>query len=194
MISLLMNQTNQKIVNGVNVDQLLETMNAIKSNSNIAKFNFRAKGNWINGGHNRTSINDFYVACQTHNRKEAFVLEKDEPPLLLGTDAGANPVEYALAALNGCLVTAVIYYAAANGIQIDEVESTLDGDLDVHGFLGIDESVRNGYEKINVTFKIKADNATDEQLNELVHIAQKRSLVFDIIYHPIPVEVNVERK
>ncbi len=123
------------------------------------------------------------------------MLEKDEPVvLLLGTDVRANPGEYACAALNGCLTTSLIYHAVAKGIQIDEVESTLDGDVDLRGFLGLDESVRNWYEKISVTFKIKADNATDEPLNELVHIAQKRSPVLDMISHPTPVEVNVERK
>jgi uncharacterized OsmC-like protein len=122
------------------------------------------------------------------------VLDKDEPYVLLGTDAGANPGEYALAALNGCLTSALIYHAAAKGIQMDEIESTLDGDVDFHGFLGLDESVRNGYKKINVTFKIRADNVTDEQLNELVLIAQTRSPIFDNISNPTPIEVNVERK
>ncbi len=194
MISILMNQTNENIVNGVSVDKLFGIIDAIKTNSDIAKFNLRAKGNWISGAHSQTNIKDFYGACQTHNRKKTFVLEIDEPNVLLGTDAGANPGEYALAALNGCLTSALVYHAAAKGIQMDEIESTLDGDVDLLGFLGIDESVRNGYKKINVAFKIKADNATDEQLNELVLLAQKRSPIFDNISNPTPIEVNVERK
>jgi uncharacterized OsmC-like protein len=187
-------QSNQKIVNGVNVNQLLGITDAIKTNSDIAKFNLRAKGKWFNGAHSQTIIKDFYGACQIQNRNKTFVLEMDEPPVLLGTDVGANPGEYALAALNGCLISALIYHAAAKGIQIDEIESTLDGDVDLLGFLGIDESVRNGYKKISVTFKIKANNATDEQLNELVLIAQRRSPIFDNISNPTPIEVNVERK
>jgi uncharacterized OsmC-like protein len=95
--------------------------------------------------------------------------------------------------LNGCLTTSLIYHAAAQGIKIDEVESTLAGDLDLHGFLGMDESIRNGYEKIKVTFKIKSD-ATDEKLRELVEFAQKRSPVYDIVSHPTPVEVRLENK
>jgi uncharacterized OsmC-like protein len=183
---------NEKIVNGVNVTKLFGTVNAIQENPTIAKFNFRAKGKWVRGGHNRTTINDFYGACQTYERKQSFVFEKDEPPVLLGEDHGANPVEYALAALNGCLTTSLIYHAAAQGVKIEEVESTLSGDLDLHGFLGMDESVRNGYEKINVTFKIKSD-VPEEKLIELVELAQKRSPVFDIISHPTPVEVTLEK-
>jgi uncharacterized OsmC-like protein len=189
-----MNESSENIVNGLSVNKLFGIMDAIKTNVDIAKFNFSAKGNWINGAHSRTIVKDFYGAGQTHNRNITFVLEKDEPPVLLGTNAGANPGEYALAALNGCLTSALIYHAAAKGIQIDEIESTLDGDVDLLGFLGLDESVRNGYKKINVTFKIRADNVTDEQLNELVLIAQTMSPIFDNISNPTPIEVNVERK
>lgn len=195
-----MNQTNktpktenEKIVNGVNVSKLFGTVTAIQENPTIAKFNFRAKGKWVAGGHNRTTIKDFSGACQSHDRKDSFVFEKDEPPVLLGEDHGATPVEYALAALNGCLTTSLIYHAAAQGVKIEEVESTLSGDIDLHGFLGMDESVRNGYEKINVTFKIKSD-ASEEKLRELVELAQKRSPVFDIVSHPTPVHVSMEKK
>jgi uncharacterized OsmC-like protein len=194
MISLIMNQSSENIINGVSLNKLFGIMEAINTNSDIAKFNLRAKGNWISGAHSQTNIKDFYGAGQTHNRNKTFVLEIDEPPVLLGTNAGANPGEYALAALNGCLTSALIYYAAAKGIQIDEIETTLNGDVDLRGFLGMDESVRNGYKKINVAFRIKADNATDEQLNELVLLAQSRSPIFDNISNPTPIEVNVERK
>jgi uncharacterized OsmC-like protein len=189
-----MNESSENIVNGVSVNKLFGIIDAIKTNSDIAKFNFSAKGNWINGAHSQTIIKDFYGAGKMHNRNKTFVLEKDEPHILLGTNAGANPGEYALAALNGCLTSALTYHAAAKGIQIDEIESTLDGDVDLLGFLGMDESIRNGYKKINVTFKIKADNVTDEQLNELVLSAQRRSPIFDNISNPTPIEVNVERK
>jgi uncharacterized OsmC-like protein len=182
---------NEKIVNGVSVTNLFGTINAITDNPNISKFNFRAKGKWIDGGHNQTTINDFDGACQTHTRNQPFVFDKDEPPVLLGNDHGANPVEYALAALNGCLTTTLIYHAAAQGIKIDEVESTLSGDLDIQGILGMSEKVRNGYEEIKVTFKVKSD-APEEKIKELVDLAQKRSPVFDIISHPTPIEVSVQ--
>ena len=191
-----MNHTNnqqqkQQIVNGVNVSKLLETVGVIKEKPEIAKFNFKAKGKWINGGHNRTTISEFYGACQNFQRSQPFVFEKDEPPVLLGEDHGANPVEYVFAALDGCLTTSLIYHAAAQGIKIDEVETSFSGDLNLHGFLGLDENTRNGYEKIKVVFKIKAD-APKEKLQELVQLAQKRSPVFDIVSHPTPVEVSLE--
>ena len=128
---------NEKVVNGVNVINLFGAINAITDNPNISKFNFRAKGQWINGGHNQTTINEFDGACQTHTRSQSIVFDKDEPPVLLGKDLGANPVEYALAALNGCLTTTLIYHAAAQGIKIEEVESILTGDLDIQGLLGM---------------------------------------------------------
>jgi uncharacterized OsmC-like protein len=198
MLAIYMTQTgqsnkieNEKIVNGVSVTNLFGAMNAINDNPNISKFNFRAKGKWINGGHNQTVINDFDGACQTHTRNQPFVFDKDEPPVLLGRDHGANPVEYALAALNGCLTTTLVYHAAAQGIKIEEVESTLSGDLDIQGLLGMSDKVRNGYEKIKVTFKVKAD-APEEKVKELVDIAQKRSPVFDIISRPTPIEVSLQ--
>lgn len=197
MISFTMNQIKiqeqkeqEQFVNGVNVSKLFGTVEAIKENPEIAKFNFKARGKWVNGGHNRTTINEFYGACQNFQRSQSFVFEKDEPPVLLGEDQGANPVEYVFAALDGCLTTSLIYHAAAQGIKIDEVETSFSGDLNLHGFLGLDENTRNGYEKIKVEFKIKAD-APKEKLQELVQLAQKRSPVFDIVSHPTPVEVSL---
>ena len=181
----------EQIVNGVNVSKLFGTVEAIKGNPEIANFNFKARGKWVNGGHNRTTINEFYGACETFQRQQPFVFEKDEPPVLLGEDHGANPVEYVLAALDGCLITSLIYHAAAKGIKIDEVETSFSGDLNLHGFLGLNENTRNGYEKIKVEFKIKAD-APKEKLQELVQLAQKRSPVFDIVSHPTPVEVSLK--
>lgn len=181
----------ERIVNGVNVEKLYETIGTISHNTQIAKFNFRAKNRWINGGHNRTAINEFDGACQTHHRAHDFVFEKDEPPVLLGNDEGANPVEYALAALAGCLTTSLVYHASAKGIVIEEVESTLSGDLDLRGFLGMDDSIRNGYQQIQVKFQVKAPGVSKETLRELVELAQKRSPVFDIISHATPVCVSL---
>lgn len=178
-------------INGVNVDQLFSTISAIKENPGLAKFKFRANNQWINGGHNRTNIKDFYGAGQEDTtRRRTFVFDNDEPAVLLGEDNGANPVEFVLHALAGCLTTSLVYHAAAQGIKIDSVESSFEGDLDLHGFLGLDEKVRNGYENIRVTFKIKAD-APEEKLKELCELAQKRSPVFDIVTNRTPVTVQL---
>ena len=186
--------TKQKTMNGVNLDQLFGTINAIQETPGLAKFKFRASNRWINGGHNRTAIKDFYGAGQEDtSRAEPFVLDNDEPAVLLGTDNGANPVEFVLHALAGCLTTSLVYHAAAQGIRIDEVESQFEGNLDLHGFLGLADEVRNGYENIRVTFKIKAD-APQEKLEELCQLAQQRSPVFDIISNPVPVSVRLETR
>ena len=179
-------------INGVDVDQLFSTIDAIKETPGLAKFEFRANNRWINGGHNRTSVKDFYGAGQEDaSRKQTFVFDNDEPVVLLGEDNGANPVEFVLHALAGCLTTSLVYHAAAQGIKIDAVESTFEGDLDLRGFLGMNEDVRNGYEDIRVTFKIKAD-APDEKLKELCELAQKRSPVFDIVTNRVPVKVQLK--
>lgn len=183
----------QKIINGVNVDQLSGTVDIIKEKPGIAKFNFRAQNIWLDGGLNRTTVKDFYGAGQEDtSRTKPFVYDADEPSVLLGEDRGANPVEYVLTALAGCLTTSLVYHAAAQGIKLDEVESKLEGNLDLHGFLGLSDKVRNGYENIRVTFRVKGD-VPEEKLEELVKLAQKRSPVFDIVSHPVPVSVQLEK-
>jgi len=178
-------------INGVNVDQLFSTISAIKENPGLAKFKFRANNQWINGGRNRTNIKDFYGAGQEDTtRKLTFVFDNDEPEVLLGQDNSANPTEFVLHALAGCLTTSLVYHAAAQGVKIDAVESEFEGDLDLRGFLGMSEYVRNGYENIRVTFKIKSD-APEEKLKELCELAQKRSPVFDIVTNGVPVNVQL---
>ena len=184
--------TKPNLMNGVNLDQLFGTINAIKENPELAKFKFRNSNRWINGGHNRSTVKDFYGAGKEDtSRTEPFVLENDEAEVLLGEDHGPNPVENVLHALAGCLTTSLVYHAAAQGIRIDEVESTYEGDIDLHGFLGLSDDVRNGYQNIRVTFKIKGD-ASQEKLEELLMLAQKRSPVFDIVSNPVSVTVQLE--
>jgi uncharacterized OsmC-like protein len=180
----------EKIINGVNVDQLIGTVNAVKEKPAIAKFQFRATNKWLTGGHNQTSIKGFYGAGQEDTtRTKPFVLDADEPPILLGEDHGANPVEYVLTALAGCLTTSLVYHAAANGIKIDEVESSLEGDLDLQGFLGLSDNIRKGYQNVRVVMKVKSD-APAEKLAEFT----KRSPVFDIVSNPVPVSVEIQKK
>jgi uncharacterized OsmC-like protein len=175
--------------NGVDVGQLVDTMAAIRQNPKVADFTFRADNTWMTGGHNRTKVQGFFGACQEDgSRKMPFVMDNDEPAVLLGFDRGANPVEYVLHALAGCLVTSLVYHAAARGIQIDGVETHLEGDLDLHGFLGMDEAVRSGYQNVKVTMRVRGD-APEETLAELVQVAQARSPVFDIISNGSPIEV-----
>jgi len=180
------------VVNGVNVDELFGTINAIKKAPVIAKFKFRASNEWMGGGHNRTTIRNFYGTQQEHERKEPFVLDADEPPLLLGRDIGPNPVEYALTALAGCVTSAIVYHAAAKGVVIRSMESRLEGDIDLQGFLGIRDDVPRGYKEIRMFVKIDAD-APPEKLEEIVQLGPTYSPVFDTITRAVPVKVQMER-
>jgi len=182
--------TTPSTINGVNVEQLGANINAIQGDTGLAKFQFRATNSWINGGHNRTTIKEFYgVGQEDKTRTEPFVLDADEPPVLLGEDHGANPVEFVLHALASCLTTSMVYHAAARGIKIDSIQSRLEGDLDLRGFLGLSKDVRPGYENLRVQFTVKSD-APVGQLKELT----KHSPVFDIISNPVPVDISVITK
>lgn len=185
-------QTQTKIVNGVNVTRLFETIGSIKENKEIAKFNFRAQNKWINGTENHTTVNEFYGACKTHTRSKPHTFVKDEPQLLLGEDKGANPVEYLLAGLAGCITTSLICHAAARGIKIDSVESVLEGDIDLQGLLQIDKNVNPGYQGINISFKIDSD-ATEETLQELIELAKNVSPVGNTISRPTPINVRLAK-
>jgi uncharacterized OsmC-like protein len=184
--------TVSKNINGVAVDDLSATVEAVKANASIAKFKFRVRNQWEDGAKNRSTANDFYGAGQDHSHAAPFVLEADEPLVLLGKNTAANPVEHLLHALASCLTTSMVYHAAARGIQIQEVESTLEGRLDLRGFLKLDENVRNGYEGIRVNFKIKAD-VPDEKLQELGQLGPQHSPVFDSLSNGVPISVTAER-
>ena len=191
-----MGQTASKIettntVNGVNVNELFGTIDAVKKSPVIATFRFKASNRWIDGGHNRTTIKNFYGTQQDHERKEPFVLDADEPPLLLGKDMGPNPVEYALTALAACVTTSIVYHAAAKGVTIRSMESRLEGDIDLQGFLGIRDDVPRGYKEIRMLVKIDAD-APPEKLEEIVQLGPAYSPVFDTITRAVPVKVRME--
>jgi uncharacterized OsmC-like protein len=188
-----MAQQTAKIVNGVNVTQLFDIIDSIKENKDIAKFNFRAQNKWIGGTENHTTVSDYYGACKTHTRNKPHVFVKDEPPVLLGSDKGANPVEYLLAGLAGCITTSLVAHAAARGVKIDSIESTLEGDIDLQGLLQLDENVNPGYQGINISFKIESD-ASEEVLQELIELAKKASPVANTISRPTPVNVRLAKK
>src|SRR5215469_17360598 len=154
-------------VNGVNVAALFEVIDAVKSNSEIAKFNFRLTNKWLGGVKTRSTVKEFTGALQTHRTEaKGFVLESGEPPVLLGEDTAPNPGEWLLHSLVSCLTTTIAYHAAARGIAIEGVESQIDGDIDLRGFLGLAADVRKGYSALHVRMRVrtKADPATIETL------------------------------
>lgn len=191
MSKLALDQTEQNIVNGIDVTRLFETLELVNSNKELAKFKFRNRNKWISGGHNRSTIQGFYGACQEDtSREKPFIHDNDEPPVLLGENKGANPVEYLLHALAGCITTTIVVNAAAKGIKIEEIETDFEGDLNILGFLGLPGRTKVGYEEIRVTVHVKSD-ATSEQLNELVDLAERRGPVFNSVKNPVPIKVKL---
>ena len=175
------------ILNGVNVTQLMNTIDAIKAKPQLASFVFRATNEWGDGTQNVATVGSFHGACMENVRPEPFRFLADEPPMLCGRDEGANPVEYLLAALSMCVTTSIAAHSAARGIRIDAIESELEGDLDVRGFLGMSASVRKGYQAIRMRMRIKTD-ASPELLLQLAGF----SPVHDVISRSVPVDLTIE--
>jgi uncharacterized OsmC-like protein len=176
-------------INGVNVDQLVSTIDAIKEKPALAEFKFRTETEWIEGGHTRTKVQGFYGAgTEDASRAEPFYLEGDEPPVLLGSNAGPNAVETALHALSSCLAVGFVYNAAAQGIRVDALDFELEGEIDLHGFLGLSDDVRPGYKNISLVYRVESD-APREKIVELCEYVQRTSPVLDLIRNPVPVSV-----
>jgi uncharacterized OsmC-like protein len=185
-------QVLETIRNGVDTKQMYGTLDAIKAQPELGIFQFRAVNQWLDGSHNRSTIQYFHGAGQEDtSRAEAFEIDAGEPAVLLGTDTGANPAEYLLHALAACLTTSIVYVAAARKVRLTEVRSTLTGDMDVRGALGLSDEVRNGFSRIRVTFEIKGD-APEEKLREVVERARRRSAVYDMVTNGVPVDVVVQ--
>jgi len=183
----------KKTMNGVDVDELMGHVEAIKDNPDLAHFEFRAHSEWIEGARSRTEIKDFYGAGEERmSRDEPFVLMGDEPPVLLGDNTAPNAVETVLHGLAGCLAVGIAYQAAVRGIEIESLEFDLEGTLDLRGFLGISKEVRPGFEDIGVNYRIKTD-ASQEQIEELCEYVQETSPVLDTIRNPVPVSVSIEQ-
>jgi uncharacterized OsmC-like protein len=181
----------EAVRNGVDTSVLFGTLDAIKQQPQLARFQFRARNVWLGGAHNRSTIKAFYGAGQEDtSRQSEFVIDAGEPAVLVGTDTGPNPAEALLHALAACLTTSLVYVASARGVRLTRVESSLEGDMDLRGALGLSDECRNGFDRVRVTFRVEGD-ATSEELRRLVERAQQRSAVFDIVAHGVPVLVEV---
>lgn len=176
------------IVNGVDVTALAETIDAVKANAEIAKFNFRASNAWMGGDRNRSTIKEFTGALTEHRTGvQAFIADNGEPDVLLGDDAAPNPVEWLLHALIGCITTSTTYHAAARGIVIEAINSEIEGDLDLRGFLGVSDQVRKGYSNIRVRMRVKTKAAPDA-----IEALTQMSPVLDVVSRSVPVAIHVE--
>lgn len=181
-------------LNGLDTQKMVETVTALKANPTLAKFEFRARNRWLSGGENRSTIKDFYGAgAEDVSRREAFEFTNGEPPVLLGNNEGANPVEFLLHALAGCVTTTTVLHAAARGIEIESLSTRLFGDIDLQGLLAIDD-VPAGYQGIRIEMDITAKNASDAELDDLMQFAQAHSPVCNTVCRPVPVVVERVRR
>jgi uncharacterized OsmC-like protein len=177
--------------NGVDVDRLVATVGAVQGDPNLAKFTFRARSSWETGGRNKGEIREFeHAGATTTDRPRAFELIGDEPPVLLGTNAGPNAVELVLQALAFCYAVGYAYNAAARGIEIEELRYEVEGDLDLHRFLGLGGQ-RAGFSEIRAKSWVRSPNATAAQLEELCQYVQDTSPVRDILANPVNVSTDL---
>src|SRR6478672_8161263 len=167
------------IRNGVDTATLFATLDAVKGNNEIAKFQFRATNRWISGTHNQSTIHGFYGAMQEMTHNEPHTYDADHPVVLVGKDNAPTPAEFLLHALAACLTSGLANIAAARGVNLTEVESTVEGDIDLLGIFGLSDDVRNGYQGIKVSFKLRGDDP--QKLRNVVEQSRKRSAVYDVV-------------
>jgi uncharacterized OsmC-like protein len=175
--------------NGVDTATLFATLDAVKASPEIAKFQFRATNRWISGTHNQSTIHGFYGAGQELEHKQPSTFDADHPEVLVGRDHAPTPVEFLLHALAACLTSGIANIAAARGVNLASVSSTVEGDIDLLGILGLSDEVRNGYQQIRVSFHLEGDDA--DELRGLVERSRLRSAVYDVLTHGVPVSIDV---
>jgi uncharacterized OsmC-like protein len=183
-------EANDAIRNGVDTVTLFATLDAVKQQPEAARFQFRVTNRWVSGTHSRGHVQSFFGVGQEQEREQAFVLDADHPVVLVGRDNGPTPAEYLLAALASCLTAGIGNIAAARRIDLESVESTVEGDIDLNGILGLSDDVRNGFQQIRVRFTVRGD-ATPEKLREIVEQARARSAVYDVLTNGVPGSIDV---
>lgn len=177
-------------MNGVNVPTFLGTIAAVREQPAAAQFQFRANSTWVDGTHSRATMNGYFGAGQEHERVEAFVADGDHPAVLCGGDNAPTPLEYLLSALAACLSAGIANIASARQIKLTAVNVMVEGDIDLQGLLGLDTTVRNGFQKIRATVQIDGD-ADAEKLANVVQQSIARSAVFDMLKNGTDVGVEL---
>jgi uncharacterized OsmC-like protein len=184
-------ELDDSIRNGVDTAALFATLDAVKQAPAAARFQFRAHNQWHSGTHTRSAITDFFGVGEERAHQRSFTFDADHPAVLVGQDHGPTPVEFVLHALAACLTAGLANIAAARKVRLTEVRSTVTGDIDLNGILGLDPEVRNGYQQLTVRFTIKGD-APAHKLRELLEQSQARSAVYDVITNQVPVTIEVD--
>lgn len=182
--------TANAVRNGVDTATLFATLDAVEGDTDLAKFQFRATNRWLSGTHNQSTIHAYHGAKQELTHRQQFTFDADHPPVLVGSDNGPTPVEYLLHALAACITAGIANIAAARGVALTEVSSTVEGDIDLLGILGLSDQVRNGYQRIKVSFVVRGDDP--EKMRFIVEQSCRRSAVMDVLTNGVPVSIDVD--
>jgi len=185
-----MTNTATPVDNGVNTEFLLAARDMLTAQPEGAQFTWRVSNTWVKGTHSRSSVDGFFGLGAEQKHRATYQFDGDHPELFQAEDNGATPVELLLVSLASCLTAGVAAVAQNREIQLRSVSAILEGDMDVRGILGADPDVRNGFNRIKVSYKIDADASPDD-IKALVAQSQKRSAVFDIVTNPVNVVVEV---
>lgn len=185
-----MTTTSASVDNGVNVEALLGVRDALADTPEIAQFHWQARVSWVAGTHSRSSVDTFHGFGEQQQHKRTFTHDADHPLAFAAQDNGITPVEYVLVALGSCLTAGIASIAQQRGIQLRSVQATVEADHDLHGILGADPQIRNGFTGVTVNYQIEADASADD-IKALVAQSQKRSAVYDILTNPTHVTVDV---
>lgn len=180
--------TTTTIRNGVPTDKLFGTLAKLQEQPELAAFRFTAKNQWINGTHSASTVHEWHGVGTDHTHPEAWTFNADHPTL--GTGQGPTPQEYLLHALAACITGGVATIAAARKIELTSVESSVQGDIDVRGVLGLDPEIRNGFSAIRVSFRVEGE-ASAEDLRGLVEASVARSAIYDMVVNGTSVSVEV---
>ena len=178
-------------LNGVDTPALFATINAVKAHPELARFQFRAINHWVKGTHSRSRLETFSGAGGEHRHTGDIQFDADHPAVLVGGDKAPTPVEFLLHAIAACITAGIGNIAAARGVRLTEVESTVEGDIDLRGILGLSDQVPKGYREMRVNFRVKGD-AAPEKLEEIVEQAKARSAVFDVLTNGTVVRVAAD--
>lgn len=152
------------MVNGLNVNDVLGLVEAVKENSDAGKTRWSVASTWQGGTRNRATVRSYEIGGEQVMRP--FTIDVDEPLELGGTNTKPNPQEYLLAALNACMIVGYAALSALEGVQLETLEIETSGAIDLRGFLGLDSSVNPGYDSLSYTVTIKGDG-TPEQFEKI---------------------------
>jgi uncharacterized OsmC-like protein len=160
--------SSSSVVNGIDTDAVHTLIESVEDNPAQGMTHWQVASTWQGGMHSRARVDSFAIGGASVPRR--FSIDIDEPLELGGGNAYANPQEYLLAGLNACMMVGYSALCALQGITLQKLEITTEGDIDLRGFFGLDPSVAPGYRELRTRVVIKGDGSEDQlrKIHELV--------------------------